>query len=1256
DDDLGSGNAKNVSSYSEVKDIEPDHPQAVWVKWRGKWEPGIKCARVDWPLSTLKAKPTHDRKQYLVIFFPRTRNYSWADVLLIRSIDELPKPIAYTSHVVGVKMVKDLSVASRFIMQKLAVAMLNILDQLNREALVECVRNVGALKDFALEVSRCKAYSDLGGMLLKVEMMILPRFMNSEWLQKSSISWKQQCRVANSAECVEILKDELSESILWNEVSIVTSEADMGFDWKTWKQEAMKLFSVSNPSAVSFGSELCIVGGDGGGLSSSSFGNQISRKRPKLEVRRSDSQLSSSPLKDSLMAESSSPPDKWDGGMIAVDENDKATPSTSAAPPKFSDSGSHNRQCAAFIESKGRQCVRFANEGEVFCCVHLASRSREASAGKPHPADAAMCEGTTVLGTKCKHRALPGSSFCKKHRPQDGKVSTTATATISAKRKIEDRRCENPFPRKESEEPPPNDSDGSSSCIGSWPEASCPEAPVRHSLYCGKHIPNWLKRARNGKSRIVSKEVFLDLLRSCRSRDRKLQLHQACELFYRFFKGVLSLRNQVPEEAQFRRAVAESSRDGKVGNLLMRLVSMEKERLARLWGFGDDGSFPAVVEERHNGVSNDGDDVRCKLCPEGFSDDGLLGAHWMESHKKEAQWLFRGYVCAICLDSFTNRKVLEAHVQQRHHVEFVENCMLMQCIPCGSHFGSSDELWSHVLRIHPRDLRLPRGGASASPWRRPEPLSAGREEAESDKRRFVCRFCGLKFDLLPDLGRHHQAAHMAQAASSKVPRSANSEAVEFDRHRPPRFKKGSDPAICGNRRMPEASLEGSSLGRLADVQCSAIAKMLTSEMKKTISRPDSSELMAAARSSCCRASLRDSLEAEHGSALPEKLHLRVAKLCSEEGIPIEWHRDGWTCPKGCIARKSPSSSSSPALTAIVAERRPPSSRHHPTAVAAPSSEWTMDESHCVIDSQQFSNDLSEKNIVLCDDISFGKESVPIACVVDENLLNAEEPPDGQTMDYSFPWESFTYATTSLLHHSLVLEPESWQLGCSCEHTNCSSNACDHVYLFSSDHADANDVYGNPMQGRSPYDERGRIILEEGYVVYECNERCRCGRDCPNRVLQNGIAVKLEIFKTERKGWAVRAREAILRGTFVCEYVGEVVDGNEADERRKRYPYGCGYFYEVARFGEDDGDRFFIDATNYGNVSRYINHSCSSNLVNHRVLVESMDCRMSHFGFYAGRDIAMGEELTYDFHYKKLREGEDGCACLCGSSNCRGRLY
>ncbi|MQL74569.1 hypothetical protein Taro_006931 [Colocasia esculenta] len=187
------------------------------------------------------------------------------------------------------------------------------------------------------------------------------------------------------------------------------------------------------------------------------------------------------------------------------------------------------------------------------------------------------------------------------------------------------------------------------------------------------------------------------------------------------------------------------------------------------------------------------------------------------------------------------------------------------------------------------------------------------------------------------------------------------------------------------------------------------------------------------------------------------------------------------------------------------------------------------------------------------------------------------------------------------------------------------------------------------------------LAQEGCLVYECNSLCSCDKSCQNRVLQKGVQVKLEVFRTEKKGWAVRAAEAISRGTFVCEYIGEVLNDAEANQRGERYDNeGCSYLYDIDAHIDADGCLiegkvpYVIDATKHGNVSRFINHSCSPNLVNYQVLVESMDCQLAHIGLYADQDIAAGEELAYDYRYNLLPG--TGCPCHCGSSNCRGRLY
>lgn len=1365
------------SSPCESKWLEEDGPLAVWVKWRGLWQAGIRCARADWPLSTLKAKPTHERKQYLVIFFPRTRNYSWADVLLVRPISEFPHPIAYKTHKVAVKMVKDLTLAHRFIMQRLAVSILNIIDQLHAEALEESSRNVMVWKEFAMEVSRCKGYPDLGRMLLKFNDMILPLYKNSFSME----SWIQRCQNANSAEAIEMLKEELADSILWNELNSLPNEGlhlDLNSQWKNCKPEVMKWFSVSHP--VSDSGDVEQPNND----SPLTIELQQSRKRPKLEVRRAEAHalpvefqgshqavpvgfdagvlgahnisknvlLDSEPTKDDISLGEAPPSgspgsvaDRWGEIIVQTDNSDviqmknvELTPINGVATSNSFDHGSKNHQCKAFIESKGRQCVRWANDGDVFCCVHSRFASSSIKAQASSHVDTPMCGGTTVLGTKCKHRALCGYPFCKKHRPRDEKGSGSILSESKHKRKHEDSvlrldtsSCKDivlagafdaplqvdpisvlrgeSYNRNNLIEAPQhlqNELSGSEMhCIGLWPHGSelCLESPKRHSLYCEKHLPSWLKRARNGRSRIISKEVFLELLKDCQSRDQRLHLHQACELLYRLLKSILSLRNPVPKEVQFQWVISEASKDPKLGEFLMKLVCTEKERLKSVWGFSssENAQVSSYIEEpipllRITDNDQDHCDViKCKVCSEIFPDEQVLGTHWMDNHKKEAQWLFRGYACAICLDSFTNKKVLETHMQERHHSQFVENCMLFQCIPCTSNFGNSEELWSHVLTTHPASFRLSHTAqehhfpASQGSSEKPDigkSLSTQNinSENQSGFRKFICRFCGLKFDLLPDLGRHHQAAHMGP---NPVGSHISKKGIRFYAYKlksgrlsRPKFKKGlgsvayrirnrnaqnvkrrilsSNSIISGKSTIQPSATEAAGLGRLADPHCLDIAKILFSEIKRTRPRPSNYDILSIARITCCKVSLQASLEATYG-ILPERIYLKAAKLCSEQNILVSWHQDGFICPKGCRPVRDP---------CIVSSSLPLPDRVNRTGSIPPNSaisEWTMNECHYVIDSQQFKHEPSDKTILLCDDISFGQESVPISCVVEENLFASlhilADGSDGQITTSSLPWESFTYATKSLIDQSVGLAMGSSQLGCACPKSACSSQTCDHIYLFDNDYEDAKDIYGKPMRGRFPYDERGRIMLEEGYLVYECNQWCSCSKSCQNRVLQSGVRVKLEIYKTETKGWAVRAREAILRGTFVCEYVGEVLDEQEANKRRNRYgTEGCGYFLEIDAHINDmsrlmEGQSpYVIDATNYGNVSRYINHSCSPNLVNYQVLVESMDHQLAHVGFYASRDILAGEELTYNYRYKLL-PGE-GSPCLCGSSNCSERLY
>ncbi|XP_069826125.1 histone-lysine N-methyltransferase SETDB2 [Dendropsophus ebraccatus] len=60
-------------------------------------------------------------------------------------------------------------------------------------------------------------------------------------------------------------------------------------------------------------------------------------------------------------------------------------------------------------------------------------------------------------------------------------------------------------------------------------------------------------------------------------------------------------------------------------------------------------------------------------------------------------------------------------------------------------------------------------------------------------------------------------------------------------------------------------------------------------------------------------------------------------------------------------------------------------------------------------------------------------------------------------------------------------------------------------------------------------------------LYECNVSCKCDRKlCENRLVQHGLQLQLQVFKTKGKGWGVRCLDDLDKGTFVCIYAGKIV--------------------------------------------------------------------------------------------------------------------
>lgn len=140
---------------------------------------------------------------------------------------------------------------------------------------------------------------------------------------------------------------------------------------------------------------------------------------------------------------------------------------------------------------------------------------------------------------------------------------------------------------------------------------------------------------------------------------------------------------------------------------------------------------------------------------------------------------------------------------------------------------------------------------------------------------------------------------------------------------------------------------------------------------------------------------------------------------------------------------------------------------------------------------------------------------------------------------------------------------------------------------------------------------------------------------------------LELRRSAIQGLGAFARKDIPSGTRLIEYTGEKITNAESDRR-----YDDEKMKRHHTFLFVLNQRTVLDAAYGGNASMFINHSCDPNcetfIIRGRIWIESM------------RDIAAGEELTYDYQYDMDPKYTDDdlfrfYACRCGSDNCRGTI-
>jgi [histone H3]-lysine36 N-dimethyltransferase SETMAR len=200
---------------------------------------------------------------------------------------------------------------------------------------------------------------------------------------------------------------------------------------------------------------------------------------------------------------------------------------------------------------------------------------------------------------------------------------------------------------------------------------------------------------------------------------------------------------------------------------------------------------------------------------------------------------------------------------------------------------------------------------------------------------------------------------------------------------------------------------------------------------------------------------------------------------------------------------------------------------------------------------------------------------------------------------------------------------------------------------------------------SAYYRNGKLDLGSSYApITECSVECACDQEkCLNRLVQRGCSFTLSVIDCEAqtKGQGLIADEPIAAGSFVIEYLGEIIGANHAEQlRQARTRSGERNYimYLNEHYAHESRTvTTIIDARNYSNLARYINHSCEPNLFILPIRVNNV---VPHAALFAIRDILRGEELCYDYDgasgsAKILSSSMSTNACYCGSANCRGYL-
>ena len=204
-------------------------------------------------------------------------------------------------------------------------------------------------------------------------------------------------------------------------------------------------------------------------------------------------------------------------------------------------------------------------------------------------------------------------------------------------------------------------------------------------------------------------------------------------------------------------------------------------------------------------------------------------------------------------------------------------------------------------------------------------------------------------------------------------------------------------------------------------------------------------------------------------------------------------------------------------------------------------------------------------------------------------------------------------------------------------------------------------YSSSTDGKNSLNSNSNYSEASNYVSVGRSSRAQ-----NRRPLSTNNSITLDLFKVSplqstQKLVALRnssihsygliLMEAADVGDLIIEYVGELVRASVANIRELLYEREyCGDGIASSYLFRLD-DIMVIDASQRGNLARFINHSCDPNCVAKTITLNGS----KRIVMYAKKGIRTGEEITYDYKFPIEKDPKKKVKCLCGSSSCRKYL-